>query len=77
MHDRVHLLVAQNLGELRRVGDVAHDQGVARDGGGVPFHEVVVGDDLVPVLRDVAQAGAADVAGAAGDLDLHGRPLSG
>ena len=73
VHHRLDAVLAQHLGQTIGVGDVADDQpaGGLGDRRGIPLEQVVIGDRIVPVVEQPAKAGAADVARAAGQEDLH------
>ena len=75
VHHRLDASLSQHLGQAIGVGDIADDQpvGGVGDRRGIPLREVVVGDRIVPMFQQPAKAGAADIARAPGQKDLHRR----
>ncbi len=73
VHDRFDAVLPQDLGQAVALGNVAHDQ-TARsvgDGRHVSLDKVVIGDRIVPVMQQPAEASTAHIAGASGQENLH------
>jgi hypothetical protein len=81
VHDGVGAMGVHEGGHDAGVADVGVDEGEAIggeraeevEGLGVPSEEVVDGEDIVPALQEELDGVGPDVAGAAGDEDVHGR----
>ena len=66
-------VLQEHLGQAIGLGDITDNQTLRRigDGRDITLDEVVVGDRIVSMTEQPAKAGAADVAGPAGEEDLH------
>ena len=74
VHDGVGAPFFQRILDVAPLLEVADDECCARiHGGAVAFGEVVKDGDGVPGIDEIFDADAADVAGSAGDQDVHGK----
>ncbi len=75
MHDRLNPLLAEHFGQAPGIGNISHDQPPGRLGhrGGITLEKVVIGNRVVTMRQEPAQAGAADVAGSSGQENFHWR----
>jgi hypothetical protein len=74
MHDRVYAMFLKDLVEAGGIAEVGYvESGLRRGGGGMPFAQVIEGDDVDAGGDEEFRAYTADVAGPTGDENVQAR----